>query len=253
LWVVMRAVEDGMVFTSSRIEEIMYRVTFNPKTRTGDIVVNVSVVDKKDLVKVLELFKQVMFSGLSVCSYIHVFEEGDEFNGLTIPKGKAGIATACSITIDGVLLKAGIPVRPKFGGIVQVKDREPIRFTDIISYNCTTIDPLEVLMSQELTSVNDMMRTGSGKILANMREVPMSAKDEVDHVLNRLLTAGFYGILEVGEPNSPVLGASVDRDHIGIVITGGTNPMAAVMEAGIPIQTQAIEGVIDFREMKKLS
>ena len=243
---------DEMMFTDARIESIMYQVTFNPKTREGDIVVNVSYVDKKDLDATLEIFRQVMYSGLSVCSYVKMFDEGDSFSGTTIPAGKAGIATACSITIDGVLLKHGIPVRPKFGGIVQVRDRVPLRFADLLRYDCTTIDPLEILMSQELTSVREMMRTGSGKILANFREVPMSAKEDVDHLLNRLLTAGFYGILEVGEPNSPVLGASVERDHLGIIITGGTNPMAAVQESGIPIVTKAIKGVMDFHEMKKL-
>jgi repressor of nif and glnA expression len=231
----------------------MYQVTFEPKTREGDIVVNVAVVDKKDLDETLEIFRQVMYSGLSVCSYVRIFDENETFSGVQIPAGKTGIATACSITIDGVLLKHGIPVRPMFGGIVQVKDRVPLRFTDLISYDCTTIDPLEVLMSQELTSVREMMRTGSGKILANFREVPMSAKDDVDRLINRLLTAGFYGILEVGEPNSPVLGARVDRDHMGIIITGGTNPMAAVQESGIPIITKAIKGVLSFREMKKLA
>lgn len=242
-----------MTFTNARIEEIMYRVTFNPKTRDGEIVVNLSVVDKGRLDEVLELFRQVMYSGLSVCSYVKIFDEGDVFNDYPIAMGKAGIATACSITIDGVFLKHGIPVRPKFGGIVQVKDRQPIRFTDMIRYDSTTIDPLEVLMSQELTSVREMTRTGSGKILANFREVPMTAKDEVDRLINRLLTAGFYGILEVGEPNTPVLGVDVDRDHMGIIITGGTNPMAAVQEAGIPIITKAIKGTLDFHEMKKLA
>ena len=242
-----------MMFTDARIESIMYQVTFEPKTREGDIVVNVAVVDKKDLDETLEIFRQVMYSGLSVCSYVRIFDENEEFSGVAIPAGRAGIATACSITIDGVLLKHGIPVRPMFGGIVQVKDRVPLRFTDLISYDSTTIDPLEVLMSQELTSVREMMRTGSGKILANFREVPMSAKDDVDRLINRLLTAGFYGILEVGEPNSPVLGARVDRDHLGIIITGGTNPMAAVQESGIPIITKAIKGVMNFRELKKLA
>ncbi|HUL61982.1 MAG TPA: DUF128 domain-containing protein [Methanocella sp.] len=245
--------DEEMMFTDARIESIMYQVTFNPKTREGDVVVNVSVVDRKDLDEVLEIFRQVMYSGLSVCSYVRLFDEGEEYSGLTIPAGRAGIATACSITIDGVLLKHGIPVKPMFGGIVQVRDRVPLRFTDMISYDCTTIDPLEVLMSQELTSVREMMRTGSGKILANFREVPMSAKDDVDHLINRLLTAGFYGILEVGEPNSTVLGARVDRDHLGIIITGGINPMAAVQEAGIPIVTKAIKGIMSFHDMKKLA
>jgi global nitrogen regulator NrpRII len=249
----MYEAKDEMMFTNARIEEIMYSVTFNPKTRDGNIVANLSVVDKKSLGEVLEIFKQVMYSGLSVCSYVKFFDEGETFSGYRIGEGKTGIATACSITIDGVFLKHGIPVRPKFGGIVQVKDRQPIRFTDMIRYDSTTIDPLEVLMSQELTSIKDMTRTGSGKILANFREVPMTAKDEVDHIINRLLTAGFYGILEVGEPNTPVLGVDVDRDHMGVIITGGTNPMAAVQESGIPIITKAIKGTLDFREMKKLA
>ena len=249
----MYEANDEMMFTNARIEEIMYSVTFNPKTRDGDIVVNLSVVDKKDLDEVLDLFKQVMYSGLSVCSYVKLFEASESFSGYRIAPGKAGIATACSITIDGVFMKHGIPVRPKFGGIVQVKDRQPIRFTEMIRYDCTTIDPLEVLMSQDLTSVKEMTRTGSGKILANFREVPMTAKDDVDHIINRLLTAGFYGILEVGEPNTPVLGVDVDRDHIGVIITGGTNPMAAAQESGIPIITKAIKGTMDFREMKKLA
>ena len=252
MWVAMAEITEEMMFTNARIEETMYDVTFNPKTREGKIVVNLSVVDKKDLAETLDIFKQVMFSGLSVCSYVKLFDEGETFNGYTIAPGKAGIATACSITIDGVFLKAGIPVRPKFGGIVQVKERQPTRFTDMISYNCTTIDPLEVFMSQDLTSIREMMRTGSGKILANFREVPMTAKDDVDHIINRLLTAGFYGILEVGEPNTPVLGVGVDRDHIGVIIIGGTNPMCAVQEAGIPILTKAIKGTMDFHDMKKL-
>ena len=249
----MYEANEEMMFTNARIEEIMYNVTFNPKTRDGDVVANLSVVDKKALDEVLDLFKQTMYSGLSVCSYVKLFDEGESFCGYRIAPGKAGIATACSITIDGVFMKHGIPVRPKFGGIVQVKDRQPIRFTEMIRYDCTTIDPLEVLMSQELTSVREMTRTGSGKILANFREVPMTAKDDVDHLINRLLTAGFYGILEVGEPNTPVLGVDVDRDHIGVIITGGTNPMAAVQESGIPIITKAIKGTMDFREMKKLA
>jgi repressor of nif and glnA expression len=248
----MYEAKEEMMFTNARIEEIMYSVTFNPKTRDGNIVVNLSVVDKKSLDAVLEIFKQVMYSGLSVCSYVKLFDEGETFIDYRVGEGKAGIATACSITIDGVFLKHGIPVRPKFGGIVQVKDRQPIRFTDMIRYDSTTIDPLEVLMSQELTSIKEMTRTGSGKILANFREVPMTAKDDVDHIINRLLTAGFYGILEVGDPNTPVLGVDVDRDHMGVIITGGTNPMAAVQESGIPIITKAIKGTMDFREMKKL-
>jgi len=47
-----------MMFADARIESIMYQVTFNPKTREGDVVVNVSLVDRKDLDETLEIFRQ---------------------------------------------------------------------------------------------------------------------------------------------------------------------------------------------------
>ncbi len=90
MWVAMFEIQEEMMFTNARIEEIMYGVTFNPKTRDGDIVVNISVVDKKDLDEVLDIFKQVMYSGLSVCSYVKMFDEGEAFSGYRIGDGQDG-------------------------------------------------------------------------------------------------------------------------------------------------------------------
>src|SRR5450756_1725022 len=83
-------------------------------------------------------------------------------------------------------------------------------------------------MSQELTSVTDMINTGTGKILANLREAPMPARDKIEQVLDSLVEAGFSCILEVGEPNNDILGIQVGRDKLGIAVIGGTNPMAYV-------------------------
>jgi repressor of nif and glnA expression len=162
-------------FVSSRIKDLMYRTTFDPKKMDGDIILNLSIIDKKDLDDVLGIFKMVISSGLSVTPYVKIISEGESIGDLTVEKGKVGIGTVCSITIDGVLLKAGIPVNPKLGGIVQIRNGTPVRFTDVLTYVSTTVDPLEVLMSQVITSVSEMLRTGSGKILANLREAPMVA------------------------------------------------------------------------------
>ncbi len=96
----------------------MYRTTFDPKKMDGDIILNLSLIDKKDLDDVLGIFKMVISSGLSVTPYVKVISEGGESIGdMAIEKGKVGIGTVCSITIDGVLLKAGSPVNPpKLGG-----------------------------------------------------------------------------------------------------------------------------------------
>lgn len=241
-----------IMFIISRIESMMYDVTFDPNKRQGKIIANTSIVNEADFQKVLGLFRQAVHSGLSVSPYVKVIFPGEKTGNLQLEKGKIGIATPCSITIDGVLLKAGIPVKPKFGGVVEIHDGSPLRFTDILTYDSTTIDPLDVLMSQELTSITEMINTGSGKILANLREAPMAARDRIEQVLDSLVEAGFSCILEVGEPNSDILGMQVGRDKLGIVIIGGTNPMALVQEHGIDISTHELSILLDIEEMRHI-
>ena len=234
---------------SSRIEELIYGITFDARTATGTVAVNTAVVAEDDLERVLSIFKLVYAAGLNVGPYVRIIEGGESFNGVSIQKGFSGILTICSITIDGVLLKAGIPVKPVCGGIVQVTEKIPVRFTEILRYDATTLDPLDVLMSQELTSVLEMINTGSGKVLASVREVPMAAKNHLENLLSDLMEAEFKGVLEVGEPNSDLLEMPISRGHIGVAIIGGINSMAAVRESGVEIQTNAISGLTDIRDM----
>ncbi|MCZ7372532.1 MAG: NrpR regulatory domain-containing protein, partial [Candidatus Methanoperedens sp.] len=115
-----------IMFIISRIESMMYEVTFDPAQRKGKIIANISIINEADLEKVTGLFRQAMHSGLSVSPYIKIIPSGEKIGNILIEKAKIGIATACSITIDGVLLKAGIPVKPKFGGVVEIHDGSPL-------------------------------------------------------------------------------------------------------------------------------
>lgn len=245
----MQKNNSNIQFTSATIEDLMFKTTFNPNTGEGDVIVNVSFIDENAWDDVYEIFKMVLTSGLSVSPYVKILHQGDLIRDTVVDKGKIGIATVCSITIDGILLKAGIPIKPKLGGIVQIKDGNPVRFTDVLTYVSTTIDPLEVLMSQKLTSITQVLRTSNGNILANLRECPMAARDYIERTLSDLVDVGFSGILEVSEPNTSILDVPVERDHLGIVVIGGTNPMAAVQEHGIPIHTNAMSTLIDIGEL----
>jgi len=234
---------------SSKIEELIYGVTFDPRNRTGTIAFNTSIVPEKELHQAIRVFRRVYAAGLSVGPFIRIIEGGHSFGDVRVRDGSSGIFTICSVTIDGVFLKAGIPVKPICGGIVQVIEKIPVRFTEILQYDSTTLDPHDVLMSQELTSVLEMINTGSGKVLASIREVPMIAKDYLEGLLADLMDAEFRGILEVGEPNSDVLGMPISRGHIGVAIIGGLNAVAAVKESGIDIQTRAISGLAGISDM----
>jgi len=231
-----------LVFTLSRIENLMHQVSFDPVKMKGKIITNTSLVEKQYLNETLAVFYDIIQSGLSVSPLIVLGEE----------KGLIRIKTACSLTISGVLLKSGIPVRPKGGGLIEVIEREPIRFTDMLMYWATTIDPIDVLTSQELTDITGMMRTGNGRILGNLQEAPMLARERIEEVLELLTAAEFTGVLELSEPNMNVLGVSVERDHVGIALVGGTNLVAAAQECGISIKHESISGLTEVALMKHI-
>ncbi len=233
---------EPLVFTLSRIENLMHQVSFDPVEMNGKIITNTSLVEKERLNETLAVFYDTIQSGLSVSPLILLEEE----------KRLVKIKTACSLTICGVLLKYGIPVHPKGGGLIEVVEREPTRFTDMLMYWATTIDPIDVLTAQGLTDITGMMRTGNGRILGNIHEAPMLARDRIEEVLDRLSAAEFTGVLELGEPNMNVLGVSVERDHVGIGLVGGTNLVAAALECGINVKHESISDLTDVEEMKHI-
>jgi len=231
-----------LVFTLSRIDNLMHQVSFDPAEMKGKIITNTSFVERERLQETLAVFSDAIQAGLSVSPLIKLVEEGRYVR----------IKTACSLTICGVLLKKGIPVRPKGGGLVEVIGREPTRFTDMLMYWATTVDPIDLLTAQGLSDIAAMMRTGSGRILGNLHEAPMLARERIEEVLDLLSLAEFAGVLELGEPNMDVLGVFVERDHVGIALIGGTNLVAAAQEMGIAIKHESISDLTDVSEMKHI-
>jgi repressor of nif and glnA expression len=233
-----------VIFTLARIENLMQQVSFDPSSMKGRIITNTSVVGKEILQDTLDVFYDTIQSGLAVCPMIKIEEDS---SGRSIR-----IKTACSLTIDGILLKCGIPIRPKGGGLIEIADRKPVRFTDMIMYWATTIDPIDILTAQGLTDITGMMRTGNGRILGNLQEAPMLARERIEEVLDNLASAEFMGVLELGEPNMNVLGVSVERDHLGIALVGGTNLVAAARECGIEIDHESISDLTEISEMRHI-
>lgn len=245
-------VHDRLGFIITKIETIAYYVTYDPKTDKGAVASNISFVDKKYVEEILEIMRKVHDAGLSISPHVLVVDEGEIIGEYEVPRDKSGISTICSITFDGVLLKSGIPVEPRFGGVVQMLDHRPYRFSDAISYHGSSLDPLEVFMTKRITSINETIETGKGKILANFREIPMVAKEQAREILELMERRGFTGLLEFGEPNQPLLGIPVGKDKIGISLIGGVNSMAAVEEKGFETETMAMESIIDIKKFRKL-
>lgn len=239
-------------FVNHNIEDYAIRVTFDPVEGEGDVVYNLSLIKNEDLEFAISVLKDANKTGVSVSGLVRFYTSGEKVADFVIPAGCTGICTMCSITFDGLLIRRGIPVNPIGGGVVEIENRAPIRFTHMILYEHTTIDPLQVLISQKTTSVTNVMRRGSGTILANIREFHMEAEHLVGMVLDELSSSSYSGILEVGMPNVPLLGVPVSPEFIGIAAIGGTNPLAAIREGDRWVQIQAMKGMMDIAAMEDI-
>jgi len=239
-------------FVNHNIEDFAIQVTFDPVAGDGKVVYNLSLIKNEDLDYAISVLKDANKTGISVSGMVKFYSSGEKVADFVIPKGCTGICTMCSITFDGLLIRRGIPINPIGGGVVEIENRTPIRFTHIILYEHTTIDPLQVLISQKTTSITNVMRRGSGNILANIREFHMESEHLVGNVLDELSSSSYSGILEVGMPNLSLLGVPVSPQYVAIAAIGGTNPMAAIREGGRWIQIQAMKGLMEIQQMDEI-
>lgn len=241
----------GLVIT--KIEDLVYRTTLDPKTRNGDVIVNTALVDKNKFEPAISTIKAVLEKRYGVSPYVKILEEEERLDDIIIPRGKIGIATVCSITLDGILLKSGIPVETKYGGLIEIRDGKPAHFSELIAYAGTSIEPIQIFMSKQLTSVSSAIKTGSGRVLGNIREIPSVALANAREVLNAIKDIGIDGLILIGDPGEAVLGVPVEIGRAGIAVYSGVNAMAALEEQGIATDTHAISTLMPFRDMSLLS
>jgi repressor of nif and glnA expression len=246
-------VRDKVGFAISRIELLSFRTDFNPDNGDGSLPVNITFFPKNKFNKALDIMRPVFAKGLCVSDMVAVAHEGDCLGELIVPEGSIGLATVCSIVLNGTLLKAGVPVDSRFGGILQLRNNKPVRFVELIHYAGSSLDPSEVFISARMTSVSDVARKGEGKILANFREIPALCRPVTEEVLAKLQKAGLGGLLFMGNTSEPVCEIPVELNRIGMILYGGLNPIAAAEEAGIQAESRAMSTVMDYRQLKKIS
>jgi HTH-type transcriptional regulator, global nitrogen regulator NrpRI len=239
-------------FTTTRFMSLAYSATYDPVVDSGTVVGNVSLLDKSLQHKTLDTMKALQSMNLLSAPYIKILNENEEYCDISVPKDKFALFTVCNLTLDSILIHSGIPLFFKYGGLVQVVNRKPIRFVEIISYEGTTIPPLEVFVYRKMTSISRILKTGSGMILATLREIPSEARERTVKIIENQQKKGWGGVLVVGEPNEPVLGVPVGMDRFGICMVGGIVPGAAMVEEGEQIATFAPHCFIPIEDMTRI-
>ena len=236
-------------FIASKIDTLAYKMNFSLKENAGSIILNLTTFHSHFLYKAFEEIKSVFQSGFCMGKYLTIAYPGSTIGNIKIDSDQVAIGTVCSVTLNGILLKNRIYTASRFGGVLEISKGLPSRFTEIISYDSTSIDPLEIFIKGKMTNVLDVVRTGNGRIGAGFREFPSIALQKVKKIKKRMDEIGLGGILMIGQPGQPLLDIPVPDGRVGMIVAGGLNPIAAVEESGIPTENSALKLLYDFKRM----
>jgi len=239
-------VSDKVGMIIGKVDALSHLTTFDIETQSGDIILNVSLIPKEHLKKSLEIVKETFEAKFGFTNLLAIAHEGETLGGLTIPKGMAGLGTVCSLTINGILLNNCIPIYSKFSGILKVENYQHKRFTELIYYDASSLDPAEIFIKSKMTDVRGAIEHGSGEILAGFREFPAVCLNDVLEIVEKLEKIGMSCVTAIGKPSQPVLEMPVSVGCVGMVVLGGLNPLAAIEEAGIKTENKALCAMVNF-------
>lgn len=240
-------------FVREKLEMLAYQTTFDPEKRTGMLPVNTSLIKKEQFKQAVSAMKEAFKAGICVSDLAATASEGENLGSVVVPAGYIGLATVCSVVVNGVLLRAGVPSDYRFGGVLQIRNSEPRRFIAIIEYAGTSLDPSEQFIRANMTSVGETVKTGNGKILGVFRTIPAPTREMVERKIALMKEAGIGGVYTLGNTSEPLYQIPVALNRIGIVQLSGLNPIAAACEAGIEIENIAESGLIDFERLQHFS
>jgi hypothetical protein len=241
-------VSDKVGFVISKIESLSYLMKLDLERMKGDIILNISFFPEERMKEALKIMEPVFSSPYVMSDRVVFYKGGEKVGDIVVPERQIGFGTVCSVTINGIFLKEGIPVTSKFGGVLQIHT-EPVRFTALISYEGSSLDPLEIFIKSRMTDVMNAVKNYNGNVLASFREIPVVSLKKAKELSAVLKEKGIGGILLIGNPNQPLLEMPVSMDKAGMVIVGGLNPIAALEEAGIPTISKAMSILHEYSDL----
>ena len=244
-------VRDRVASIAARIELLAYRTSLDLDKHSGEVPINTSLFPKEQFRKALSAMKDSFKAGLCVRDLVAVAFEGEMLGEIPVPPRKIGLATVSNVAVNGVLLKAGVPLDSRFGGVLQFRNHRPLRFVELIECSGCSLSPAEIFLASRMTNVREVANTGEGKILAHFRELPSPCRPVVETIVGKLNEVGIGGVIMIGKQNDTVCEIPVAFNKIGMVLQSGLNPIAAVGEAGIEVTNRAMSGVIDYSKLRK--
>jgi repressor of nif and glnA expression len=236
----------------TKIEMLICRTTFEPEKSSGEVPVNVTLFPEDRFRQALDVMRSINRTGMCACGLVAAAGAGEKLGEIKVPAGKVGLATLSNVAISAVLIKAGLPLNFRFGGLLQIKNGDYIRFVDLIEYSGSSLNPYEIFIASKMTAVSGLDRHGTGKILAGFNELPAPARLKAATLIEGLETMGISNMVKLGRVGEPLCETPVGPGKFGMVIADGLNFAAAAAEAGIEVENHAGCGTVKFDILRPL-
>ena len=240
-------------FVSARIDRLTFQMDFDLIRKAGTVVVNLTIAEPSILHGCLADIIRVFDCGYAMGTQVALLKPGEAVGETVVPPGHVGLCTVCSVTLNGILLKHGVPVRSPFSGLLELRDGNAMRFAELVSYEGTSLDPLAMFIRSGMTNYLGAIRNGTGRIGAGFREIPGESRELVSGLASRLETVGMGAFMSIGCPGQMLLNLPVRDGCCGMILTGGLNPVAIMVERGHRILPVALAGLMDFHGLHHYS
>lgn len=234
--------QRNVSFVLNKIYNLISNVDYDVESCTGNVISNISYIDKNYVDDAIGVLDNLYKNKPEYCI-------GNRYSLLDGKDHKVGIATICSLTIDGILTNYGINVNPIYSGILDIYKKNR-RFIELVSYKGSSVDPHEIFIKKNMHDITGSLND-DGKILASVHTVPYVSRDASKDILDIIQETGF-DVLKLGQTNEYMYNAKIEKYHFGYVVPGGLNPVAAIKENGIPVEVKSIEKIMDYSSFEIL-
>ncbi len=236
-------------FIIEKLQLLAFNTTFDPVGKTGLVPINTSIFKASDFPDALREMRPAFHAGLCASRMVTVAHEGEKLGARVVPRGRVALGTVCGVVVNGVLLKSSVPIESRFGGVLELRNGKPRRFVAIIKYDGTSLDPSEQYIRAGMTAVREAAAAGTGRILANFREILAPSRVVVEKRVDELRAAGMSAVYLLGNTSESICQIEVGMNRVGMVLLGGLNPVAAAAEAGIEVENWAESGLVDYSQL----
>ena len=157
------------------------------------------------------------------------------------------------MVVNGCLLKSGIPAYARFGGLLQIKEGKPFRFSDLVEFSGTTVDPSDIFMVGRMTGVINAGSPWRGKDTGRLSRDTHALGSKAEEILQRMKNSNLINMPVLARPGEKICEMPFSQEKVGLVTLSGFNPAAAAAEAGIEVENRSMCGMMEVLKMRPVN